>query len=76
MITLGLNIKYNGLYMREGWVGVNLDPDEEEIKDVVLNDEKKSHWRMVFKDNNGRVEGRRTFITQRGGMSTIQRRRR
>ena len=40
---------------REEEVGVELDPDEEDIKDVVLNDDRESHSRMVFKDKNGRV---------------------
>ena len=62
MITLGLNIKYNGLYMREGWVGVNLDPDEEEIKDVVLDDYRERHWRMVFEENNGGVDGTKALL--------------
>ena len=26
-------------------------PDEEEMEDVKLDDERERHWRMVFKDN-------------------------
>ena len=33
------------------------DPDEENIKDVVLDDEIERHWRMIFEDNNGGVDG-------------------
>ena len=31
-----------------------MDPDtsDDEIKDVVLDDERERHWRMVFQDNN------------------------
>ena len=34
-----------------------MEPDtgEEEIKDVVLDNERERHWHMVFEDNNGGV---------------------
>ena len=33
---------------REYQVGVDLDPAKEEIKDVLLDDERELHWRMFF----------------------------
>ena len=38
------------------------DTDEEEIEDVVLNDERERHWRMVFEDNNGEVNGTKALL--------------
>ena len=31
------------------------DPDEEEMDDINLDDERDFHWRMVFEDNDGGV---------------------
>ena len=45
-------IKEDGEDNREEQVGVDPDPDEEEIEDMVLNDERECHWRMVFEENN------------------------
>ena len=38
------------------------DPDEENIKDVVLDDEIERHWRMIFEDNNGGVDGTKALL--------------
>ena len=38
------------------------DPYEEEIEDVVLNDKKEGHWRMVFEDNNRVVDGMKALV--------------
>ena len=51
------------------------DPDEDEIEDVVLDDKRERHCRMVFEENNGGVDGAKTFYMIGSGMSTIQRRR-
>ena len=32
------------------------DPDEEEKDDINIDDERESHWRNVFEDNEGGVE--------------------
>ena len=32
------------------------DPDEEEMDDVNLDDERERHWRMVFEDNDVGVD--------------------
>ena len=37
-------------------------PDEEEIKDMVLDDERERRWRMVFEDNNGGVDGTKVLL--------------
>ena len=34
------------------------DPDEEEMEDVRLDNERECHWRMVSKDNDGGVDNR------------------
>ena len=38
------------------------DPDEEDIKDVVLDDERERRWRMVFEDNNGGADGTKSLL--------------
>ena len=43
-------------------MGTKPDPDEEEIKYMVLNDEREHHWRMVFEDNNGGVDGNNALL--------------
>ena len=37
-------IKKDGVDNRETKVGVEPDPDEDEIKDVVLGDDRERHW--------------------------------
>ena len=37
-------IKEDGVYNIEEQVGVDPDPDEDEIKDVFLDDERERHW--------------------------------
>ena len=44
----------DGVDKREGKLGVNLDPGEEEIEDVVLDDERDSHWHIVFQGQQWR----------------------
>ena len=41
---------------------MELYPDEEEIEDVVLDDERGRHWCMVFEGNNGRVDGTKSLL--------------
>ena len=36
--------------------------DEEEIKDVVLDDERERHWHMVFEENNGGVDETKAIL--------------
>ena len=55
-------IKYDGVHKRQDQLGLDPDPDEEQIEDVVLNDERERHWYMVFEDNNGGVYGKKALI--------------
>ena len=55
-------IKKNGVYKRGDWVGVEPDPNQEDTEDVVLDDNRERHWRMVFEDNNGGVRGTKALI--------------
>ena len=38
------------------------DPDEEEIDGVNIGNDRKRHWRMVFKDNDGGVDDKNTLV--------------
>ena len=51
----------DGVENRQKEVGVELDPDEEDIEDVVLDDDRERHWCMVFYDNNVRVQGKKAL---------------
>ena len=41
---------------------MELDPYEEEIEDMVLDDDRYRHWRMVFEDSNGGVDGTKALL--------------
>ena len=55
-------MKENGVNKREQKVGVEPYLDEEEIKDVVLDDERERHWHMVFEENNGGVDETKAIL--------------
>ena len=38
------------------------DPDEEEMDDLNIDDERERHWRMVFKDNEGGVDDKKALL--------------
>ena len=38
------------------------NPDEEEMEDVKLDDEREIHWKMVFRDNYGGVDDKKSFL--------------
>ena len=38
------------------------DPDEEDMEDVKLDDERERHWRVVFKDNDGGVDDKKVIL--------------
>ena len=40
-----------GAYRKEEQAVVETDPDEEDVEDVNLDDERERHWRMVLEDN-------------------------
>ena len=37
-------------------------PDEEEMEDINLDDERGCHWKMLFEDNDGRVEYSKSLL--------------
>ena len=37
-------------------------PDEEEMDDVNIDDEREHHWRMVFEDNEGGVDDKKALL--------------
>ena len=55
-------IKEDGVDKRQEQVGMEPDPDEEDIEDVVLGDQRERHWRMVFEENNGGVGGTKSLL--------------
>ena len=38
------------------------DTDEEEIKNVLLKNDRERHWRMFFEDNNVGVDGKKELL--------------
>ena len=47
---------------KEGQADVEDDPDEEDMDDANLDDERERHWRMVFEENEGGVEDAKAFL--------------
>ena len=45
-----------GVYVKEEQVDMEDSPDEEDMDDVNLDDERERHWRVVFEDNDGGVD--------------------
>ena len=38
------------------------NPDEEDMEDVNIDDERECHWRMVFEDNEGGVDDKKALL--------------
>ena len=55
-------IKQCGVDNREQQVGVEPDSDEVVIKYVVPYDERDIHWRIIFEDNSGGVDGKKALL--------------
>ena len=68
-------IKDDGVYNMEEQVGVEIDPDEDDIKDVFLDDERDRHWAWFLRKTMEGWMGKMPFYMLRSRMSTIQRRR-
>ena len=51
-----------GVDSKEDQADVDDDPDEEDMDDVNLDNKRERHWRMVFEDNDGRVEYAKAFL--------------
>ena len=47
---------------KEEQADVEDDPDEEEMDDVNLYNERERHWRMVFEDNDGGVDNAKELL--------------
>ena len=39
------------------------DPDEEEVEDAKIDDERERHWRMVFEDTEGGVHDKKVILS-------------
>ena len=51
-----------GFDRKEEQSDVGNDPDEEDMEDVKLYDERMCHWRMVFEDNDEGVDNNKAFL--------------
>ena len=51
-----------GIYSKEDQAEVEDYPDEEEMDDINLDDERERHWSMVFEDNYGGVDGAKALL--------------
>ena len=40
------------------------DPDEEEKNDINIDDERERHWRNIFEDNEGGVDGKALLLAK------------
>ena len=48
--------------MKEYQADVEDDTDEEEMEDLKFGDERECHWRIVFDDNDGELDNKRTLL--------------
>ena len=51
-----------GVESKEDKADVEDDPDEEEMDNINLDDERERHWRMVFEENDGEVDNEKAFL--------------
>ena len=51
--------KEDGVDRKEDQADVYPHPDEEEMEDMILDNERDCHWRMVFEDTDGGVDDKR-----------------
>ena len=51
-----------GVNSKEYQADVEDDPNEEEMGNINLDDERERHWRMVFYDNDGGVENAKALL--------------
>ena len=51
-----------GVYSKYYQADVEDDPDEEEMDNVNLDDERERHWRMVFEYNDGGVDNAQALL--------------
>ena len=53
---------YVSFESKEEQADVQDDPDEEDMENVNLDDDRECHWRMVFKDNDVGVENAKASL--------------
>ena len=58
---LNLN-KEDGVDRKMEQLGVDLDTNEEEMKDVKQYEERERHWSIVFEDNDGGVDNEKALL--------------
>ena len=54
--------KEDGVDRKEYQVEVYPYPDEEEIEDLILDDKRERHRRMVFEENGGGVDDEKALL--------------
>ena len=55
-----------GVDSKEQQADVEDGPDEEDMDDISLDDEREHHWRMVFQDNGRGVDDAKAFLHAKG----------
>ena len=51
-----------GVDSKEDQADVEDDPDEEDMENISIDDDRERHWRMVFKDNDGGVDDAKALL--------------
>ena len=51
-----------GVDSKEDQTDVEDDPDEEEMGDINLDNERERHWRVVFEDNAGGMDDEKSLL--------------
>ena len=52
----------DGVARKEEHWDTDPDPDEEDMEDVKLDNERERHWRIVFEDNDGGVDDKKSIL--------------
>ena len=50
------------VYINDEQADVKDDPDDKLMGDVILDNQREHHWRMVFEDNDRGVENAKAFL--------------
>ena len=54
--------KEDGVDRKWGHADVKQDTDEEEMEDVIIDNKRERHWRIVFEDNGVGVGNRKAIL--------------
>ena len=60
-VLLNFN-KEDSVDRKEDQGGMDPDPEEEDMEDVRIYDERERHWRMVLEENYGGVDNKKALI--------------